>query len=374
MPYSGFATIMLLAISCAEAVAGVNSWTPVGPDGGDVRAVAFHPTVPGVVLAVVDSQIYRSTDTGMSWTLVYEGIENHFARIVIDPLDPTRVMVGDYTAIYRSDDAGLTFEAVTPPGRVWLLVVAPDGSAVYATTSEMYTTTSKVFRSTSFGAQWEDVTTNLPAYNSIFDFEIDPTDSNTLYALIQSTGLFKSTDAGLHWTLLNPLTNLGARNFAVDPGMPSQMLLATMSNGLLASFDGGVSWTASDNSNASIGWVGYHPSQAGAAVVVPVSGPVLRRAERSLPWAAGPTINVTDVGEAAFDPFDTDAAHSTLLAATSDGPMFSQDGGATLAVRSQGLRGAHWISLAAANYLNCLHRAHRYSTVAPGQCSTSSAT
>jgi uncharacterized repeat protein (TIGR01451 family) len=330
--------LLFLAFSTAPQ-GGVNVWTTTGANGGYARAVAFHPT-PGVVLAAAGSTIYRSTDLGQTWTAapnVFDGIN---APIVIDPTNSSRIMASSVNRLWRSDDAGVTFAATSGPGgSVFNLAVGTDGS-VYASHS-----TGKVFRSASFGAPWEDRSTGLPS-GGIQDLAVDPLSPGTLYALVQSSGLHKSVDAGLQWTLVHALTGENPRKLAIDPANSAHFLLATFGNGLRESRDGGTTWAT--EAGGQFAWVGFHPSSVGAAVAIPFTGRVIRRAGRDLNWDDGETLNVARVYEAAFDPHDTDPASGTLLLATNEEPLLTEDAGISFAVRSQGLRGAEVRSLAVA--------------------------
>jgi hypothetical protein len=225
----------------------------------------------------------------------------------------------------------------------------PDGSALYAASGS---SDAKLYRTTDFGASWQTLS-SLPTGNFIDDLVIDPVNPDTLYALVELTGLFKSIDRGQSWTLLNPLTGFAAKKLAIDPGAPMQMLLATYNGQLQISADGGAHW-ALDVSAPLTGyvWVGYVPSAPGAAngaaVAIPAIGRVIHRTSRTQSWISGAQVKLGNVPDAAFDPTNTDPNNSTLLVATSEGPLLSGDSGMTFAVRSQGMRTLAVTNLAAA--------------------------
>jgi photosystem II stability/assembly factor-like uncharacterized protein len=74
---------------------------------------------------------------------------------------------------------------------------------------------------------------------------VAPTDPPTIYAAVFGTGLFASTDGGLHWADRSAgLTNLNLYALAVDPTAPARLYLATYGGGVHASGDGGVHWRA----------------------------------------------------------------------------------------------------------------------------------
>ncbi|MCA9514874.1 MAG: exo-alpha-sialidase, partial [Myxococcales bacterium] len=94
---------------------------------------------PGVVDPAVRGAILRSADLGATWAevpVMAEGrvMATHAARIVVDRRDPTRLLVlsarcerggrGAGGVLFRSDDAGATWRALTAPGEDAQAVVA----------------------------------------------------------------------------------------------------------------------------------------------------------------------------------------------------------------------------------------------------------
>jgi uncharacterized repeat protein (TIGR01451 family) len=332
---------LLLVALATPALAGVNSWTPVGPDGGAVRAVAFHPSQPGVMFAAASYSIYRSSDSGQTWAQVRDGVPNSPTRIVVDPTNGNRIMTSGVATLFRSDDGGLTFNPTLGPTanrNIATLTIAPDGSAVYVATYP-----GSVFRSGDFGATWVERSTGLPTNDTVRDLVVDPRSTNTLYAITTSSGLYRSIDAGLNWNQLANAPNVPMFKIAVDPGDSNQLLLAAY-GGLYSSPDAGTTWVLDPLAGNYFVWVGYHPSptsRVGAAVAIGANGlgPTLRRSSRNDPWVAGATLKII-AEDAAFDPLSTDVVNSTLLVASPEGPLYTQNGGASYVVRSQGIRAA----------------------------------
>ena len=322
---------LALLASGPVTLAGVNSWTPTGPDGGFARAMAFDPS--GALLTGTPGGIFRSTDNGQSWNLSLDGV-GVFA-IVFDPTNPNRVMACDPNKLWRSDDGGKTFGAtIGPGGSVYKLATGSDGSLYAANFS------AKVFRSDSFGAPWTDRSQGLPN-EVITDLVVDPRDSNTVYALVQSNGLYRTVNAGVTWTSVAGSPN--GSKVAVDPANSANLLL--VSNGsIFESRNSGASWTTTAGRFA---WIGFYPfaATAGGAVAIAVHGELSYRTDRDSPWQIARMMNVSDVYGVAFDPHD--ATGRTFMLATSEDPWWTQDSAVTVVPRSHGLRGSFVTSIAA---------------------------
>jgi uncharacterized protein (TIGR03437 family) len=226
------------------------SWSAANP-GIPVSAevLTISPADSKVVYAGAKSGFYRSTDGGNNWTLIPSPMSQYqsaiFFRILADPLQPSTVWVvatnvPNFNGIYVSNDGGSTFAPVTLPpptsgafgpySAATSLALDPthDGT-VYAAGQNI-----PLFKSTDSGATW---TVLAQIFGSV---TIDPLNGSVLYSLT-GFGLQKSTDGGQTFIrIASQLMDLNT--FAVDPSNSSRLYAASM-QALYASADGGVTWT-----------------------------------------------------------------------------------------------------------------------------------
>src|SRR5213594_1388458 len=96
-------------------------------------------------------------------------------------------------------------------------------------------------------------TTTGPEGGTIRALAIDPQNPATLYAAVSrnaspdSSDVYKSTDAGSNWTLVNtslPGSYLSTQNLVIDPQTPTTLYAGTFGEGVFKSTDGGGSWNA----------------------------------------------------------------------------------------------------------------------------------
>ena len=87
------------------------------PGNIEVRSIVTHPSAPNVVYAGSQNGLYRSTDAGDTWqALPLPGKERVVWSILIHPKDPNTILVGtEGTTIYRSTNAGASFEEFSVP-------------------------------------------------------------------------------------------------------------------------------------------------------------------------------------------------------------------------------------------------------------------
>src|SRR5262245_60976307 len=175
----------------------------------------------------------------------------------------TLMLVCMSVAVVHGDDATRKGSADTPPkevrqwevtgpwgGDVRALVASPsDSDLLYLGTAD-----GQLFRSRDGARTWERLKPGLEKRGlSIDTIVIDPRDAQTIYvgawavARDEEGGVFKSTDGGEHWKLLDETKRLSIRSLAVAPS-DSNFLIAGSANddpnlnGVWRSTDGGKDW------------------------------------------------------------------------------------------------------------------------------------
>src|ERR1700690_749366 len=85
---------MILALCCTSA-AGAGQWTALGPDGGDVRSLAYDPQNPDhIFLGTSTGSLFSSTDGGKNWSKfahLGSGDDYVIDHLVIDPQNTNKM-------------------------------------------------------------------------------------------------------------------------------------------------------------------------------------------------------------------------------------------------------------------------------------------
>jgi hypothetical protein len=129
--------LILLSLTILGTVqAGVNEWTAIGPDGGDIAAVVIDPQNSKTVFALPQSGLYRSMDGGVSW--LKTGFTGHANSLAVDPRNSSTIFVATPSGISKSVDGGTTWSDASsglPHVPFMQLVVDPtDSLNLYART------------------------------------------------------------------------------------------------------------------------------------------------------------------------------------------------------------------------------------------------
>jgi len=255
----------------------------IGPErGGRVTAVTGVPSQPFTFyMGSTGGGVWKTTDAGHSWANVSDG---YFAAASMGALDvsisdPKIVYAGTGSSkirsnvsigrgIYKSTDAGKTwsFLGLRDAGQIATIRIHPTNpDIVYvAVTGNPFIGTKErgVYRTTDGGKTWKNLLF-VDDLTGAADLELQPGNPNVVFASIwhgqrkpwtiisgaMEGGIYKSTDAGDHWTKLGgglPNQLFGRSNVAISAAMPNRiyaLIEAKPGSGLYRSEDAGATWT-----------------------------------------------------------------------------------------------------------------------------------
>jgi len=338
--------VSLLAAVTADA--GTNHWTFTGPPGGTVASVAFHPSLDGIALLGSARGVHLTLDDGNSWARVFDGDMNDMSTLLFDPTDHRRVFaIGN--GLFRSTDEGRTFGAsIAPADNMRWMTIANDG-VLYA-----MNVFGRLFRTSDGGGQWTEIIPRPWSSSGIAvaTLAVDPRNSDVVHVAFNGSGVYSSTDRGDTWSLPVP-GGPGGRNvadavsrLAVDPDDGAHVLAATP-DGLLRSQDGGATWST-HLTGMSFAWVGFDPLVDDAVMAITTTGQIVRSLDGAESWPVAlrpPRMAVYWVQDAALSALTP----GKMLVATTEGPMYSEDGGATFFRRTAGFAAGTPAGISAAN-------------------------
>ena len=142
----------LVILMCASlSLAGADAWTSLGPAGGGARTLVIDPLHPDTIYAGTLAGIFKSTDAGATWNPagpLPAGFD--FSILLLDPRNPDTLYAGSYGG---------------------------DG----------------VFKSSDGGATWKTANSGLAALSNV-TLAIDPQNSSTVYAAGNYGGVYKTTN------------------------------------------------------------------------------------------------------------------------------------------------------------------------------------
>lgn len=248
-------------------------------------AIALDPADSRIVYASAnsndyfDGRIFRSEDGGLSWKLIgspRSGLPSGMVhRIIIDPSSPlenrTVYAVSYGNGAFKTVDNGRTWSAVNaglPEDslRAWGLEMDPhDPRVLYLSIHHQDAHPGGMYRTANGGESWVEMPTG-EYLRWIHDIEVDPSDSNTIYAGTREEyddsreeifpgGVYKSIDGGLTWSHKAAGwpedKRIAVSDIIIDPRDTDVVYASTFDHpyhdhyaapGVFVSVDGGESW------------------------------------------------------------------------------------------------------------------------------------
>jgi photosystem II stability/assembly factor-like uncharacterized protein len=288
------ATALMTALTMYGAPgAGAQAYNPklwsglhyrnVGPiRGGRVTAVTGVPSQPHTFyMGSTGGGVWKTTDAGQSFVNVSDGqiSVGSIGALMVAPSDPNVVYVGTGSSkirsnvsigkgMYKSTDAGKTWAFIGLPNAGQIATVRvdeKDADIVYvAAQGDPFKPNPErgVYKTTDGGKTWKQVL-HISDTSGAADLEIQPGHPNVIFASMWHAlrtpwtiisgaegdgGIYKSTDAGEHWTKLGgglPTGLFGRSNVAISNAAPDRiyaLVEAKPGMGLYRSDDDGNTW------------------------------------------------------------------------------------------------------------------------------------
>ena len=396
-------SLLLLALSPNQlALAQTASWVPVGPDGGDARSFAADPSDSRhIYLGTTNSWIYQTEDGGASWHRLAKLAKSDdliLDNVVVDQSDPKTLLVGAWIVdhpggglfishdagktwttveamkdqsiraltqapsdpkiliagtlkgVYRSEDGGVQWNQISPPGsmdihEVESIAIDPkDPSTVYAGTWHL------PWKTTDGGANWHNIKQGLIEDSDVFSIIIDPTEPNVVYTSACS-GIYRSNTGGELYKKIQgiPMTARRTRVLMLDPTNHNTVYAGT-TEGLYKTTDGGATFQRMTEPEVIVNDVYVDPKNPQHVMLATDRSGVLESEDAALSFkASNAGFSQRQVSSLLVDAKSPQTIYAGVVNDKTFGGVFvSHDDGATWSQQSNGLEGRDVFSLSQA--------------------------
>jgi photosystem II stability/assembly factor-like uncharacterized protein len=239
--------LAMLTLASVCAVAGTHQWAVLGPDGGDVRSLAYDPHNPSrVFLGTSTGVLFVSEDGGHNWSRFAKlgaGDDYVLDHIAFDPQTSKTIFVSAWSVqdqsagdIFRTRNGGESWEALPAMhGKSVraMAISASDNKIVVAGALD------GVYRSTDGGNAWQRISPNDGIVKNIESIAVDPKDPNVVYAGTWHLA-WKTGDGGANWQHINKgmIDDSDVFSIIVSSANPSEVF-ASACSGIYKSVSGG---------------------------------------------------------------------------------------------------------------------------------------
>jgi len=188
----------------------INTGVPSGPW---VTPVKMDPVNPSVLYTIGSSNLYKTSNGGANWSLLFDATETLDKDIQVAPSNNQTIYVAGASAIYQSTNGGTSFTKISTglaAASITALTAHPSQPQTLYVANGGWSATSHVYKTTNGGSTWQNVTNSLPNVpcNTIV---IDPAHPEIVYAGTD-LGVYASIDEGATWSNWNT----GLPNVVID--------------------------------------------------------------------------------------------------------------------------------------------------------------
>ena len=246
-------------------------WRNIGPGGGGwIPSMAVSPHDSRVVYAGCDvGGFYKSTDAGASWRILNTGLHDLYVEVIAPhPHDPLVIYIGTEGGVHKSTNGGETWQCQRegfPPlqqhnfsAPIGALAIDPQQpDTLYAGIGRPRSNKSgagTIYKTTDAGAHWTIANPDgggMDRAAIVSDLVVHPRESRRVFAATHR-GLYRSDDAGATWRLLDKgLPHNHIRRVGLCAAQPGVMYLTLRAEpgrqpwqgGVYRSNDGGETWS-----------------------------------------------------------------------------------------------------------------------------------
>jgi len=204
---------------------------------------------------------FKSTDGGLTWRESPELRNEALHSLTQSEKNPDVLVAGTFNGIFRSNDSGETWTPLPTTGTPGLvhvesLAIDPrDANVIYAGTWYL------PFKSTDGGRTWRSIKQGIIDDSDIFAINIDPRNPNHLIASACS-GIYDTRDAGESWKKIQGIPSQSRRTRAIiqHPSVAG-LVFAGTTEGFWRSAKGGDnnSWMVTTSRQIEINSIAVHP-------------------------------------------------------------------------------------------------------------------
>ncbi len=274
------------------------SWQPIGPSNisgriTDIEQVSSEDST-FLFVSSASGGIYKSVDDGFTWKPVFDKFSSiSIGDMAISKTNPNIIYVGtgeanagggindyDGDGIYKSNDRGKTWftKGLHRIGNVGKVAIDPQNDTIVyvAAMGSIVASSTKggIYKTNDGGLNWEKIF-SISNKSGAIDLVIDPINPDIIYAAMweryrtlgrnifggETSGIYKSTDAGQNWIKLSLGLPDGSRAGRIGLSIFSSnpdILYTTIADangyliGIYKTVDGGQNWTKKNSTNLDV--------------------------------------------------------------------------------------------------------------------------
>jgi len=245
-----------------------NSHVSINPNGvptvhADKHFIAFHPLQSGTMFECNDGGLYKTTNSGATWTDLSNGLEiSQIYRIGASATIANDVMCGLQDNGSKELSGGSWNDRTGGDG-MECIIDYTDANIQYGSYVN-----GKIYKTTNGWSTQNIIVQNNGAAGTVNEegkwvtpYIMHPTNNNTL--LVGKSQVYKTTDGGNTWSQLGTISGMTGSivSMAYAPSNTQTIYVATFTQ-LYKTTDGGSSWSSAGTSTTPITYIAVDPTNS----------------------------------------------------------------------------------------------------------------
>jgi photosystem II stability/assembly factor-like uncharacterized protein len=240
-------TVLCCVLTLLLSTSALAQWRPLGPFGGNARALAYDPSNPDhILLGSGAGAMFESTDGGRHWkhfAHLGPGHELMLENVAFDPSHPATIYVAGWSVV----GSGGGFFFTRDGGRTWSEPADLRGKSIQALALAdsdprilIVGSLDGLFRSNDRGESWTRISpVGHPDLKNFESVAIDPHDPKIIYAGTWHLP-WKTTDGGATWSNIKQgvIDDSDVFSIILDRANP-QIVFISACSGIYKSENGG---------------------------------------------------------------------------------------------------------------------------------------
>ncbi len=188
---------MLSILSNWRSVDGGNTWNPYTSFYSPVKII-WSPTNSDTLFGVGNTGIYRSSEFGENWTIIYDHSSALISNFFMHPVYYNKFWAASDSLLISSDYCESWETLATPDVVTDVFVLASDTNSVYITCEN-----ENIYKLDSNGIEWINISEDLPRESYSYLGEMKPVPGEDAFLLVvKGQGIYHFNCDSEEWILL----------------------------------------------------------------------------------------------------------------------------------------------------------------------------
>ncbi len=242
------------SIGVLKSIDGGVTWQTTGLQfnntSSESNEIYIHPTRTNILWVATSNGVYKTTDSGLTWSLKLNG---YIRDLKIKPSNPNIIYAVSSSVFYKSTDGGENFIQITIglpliSNRLAIDVTPANSNLVYLLSANSSNGFQGIYKSTNSGDSFVRTAENSDIFGSTqswYDMALTVSDTNENNLFVGVLNLWRSTDGGDGFTKLNDWYNPSGASYT----HADIHFLRYFNGNLFCGSDGGIYKSTNDGSN-----------------------------------------------------------------------------------------------------------------------------